>query len=45
MKIDAELNIKFPFDINLNKILPDLLRLRTKAHKPEIHFSQYNIHK
>ena len=41
MTIDAELNRKFPFDINLNKILPDLVRLRTKAEKPDIQFSQY----
>ena len=41
MTIDAELNLKFPFDVNLNKILPDLLRLTTKAQKPDIQFSQY----
>ena len=40
MATDAELNRKFPFDINLDKILPDLLRLRTKTQKPE-QFSQY----
>ena len=39
MTIDAELNRKFPFDIDLNKILPDLVRLRTKAEKPDIQFS------
>ena len=38
MTIDAELKIKLPFDINLNKILLDLLRLRTKAKKPDIQF-------
>ena len=40
MTVDAELNIKFPFGIDLNKILPDLHRLRTKAEKPDIQFSQ-----
>ena len=39
MTIDAEPNRKFPFDIDLNKILPDLLRLRKKAEKPDIQFS------
>ena len=38
MTIDAELKIRLPFDINLNKILLDLLRLRTKAKKPDIQF-------
>ena len=41
MTIDAELNRKFPFGFDLNKILSDLLRLRTKAEKPDIQFSQY----
>ena len=41
MTIDAELNRKFPFDIGLNKILPDLLKLITKAEKSDIQFSQY----
>ena len=41
MNIDAELNRKLPFDIDLNKILSDLLRLRTKTEKPDIPFSQY----
>ena len=41
MATDAELNRKFPLDIDLNEILPDLLRLRTKAEKPDIQFSQY----
>ena len=38
---DAELNRQFPFGIDLNKILPELLKLRTKAEKPGIQFSQY----
>ena len=38
---DAELNRQFPFDIDLNKILPELLKLRTKAEKPAIQFSQH----
>ena len=42
MTIDAELNEKFQFDIDLNKILRDLLRLRKKAEKPDIKFSQYS---
>ena len=50
MTTDAELNRKFPFGIDLNKqkqniqnkkILPDLIRLRTKAEKPDTQFSQY----
>ena len=41
MKIDAVLSGKFPFRIDLNKILPDLLSLRTKAEKADIQFSQY----
>ena len=41
MTIDVELIRKFPFDIDLNKILPDLFRLRTKTEKPEIQFSQF----
>ena len=41
MTIDAELNRKFPFDIDLNKILSDLLKLITKAEKSYIQFSQY----
>ena len=36
MKKDPELNRQFPFGINLNKILPDLLKLRIKAEKPGI---------
>ena len=39
MTIDAELNRKFPFYIDLKNILPHLLRLRTKAEKPEIQYS------
>ena len=42
MTIDAELNKKCQFDIDLNKILRDLLRLRKKAEKPDIKFSQYS---
>ena len=38
---DAELNRQFPFGIFLNKILPDLLKLRTKAEKPDIQFLQH----
>ena len=38
MAIEAELKINLPFDINLSKILLDLLRLRTKAKKPAIQF-------
>ena len=41
MTTDAELNLKFPFDVNLSKILPDLFRLTTKAQKPDIQFPQY----
>ena len=38
---DAELNRQFPFDIDLNKILPDLLKSRAKAQKLDIHFLQH----
>ena len=39
---DAELNRQFPFGIDLNKTLPPvLLKLRTKAEKPDIQFSQH----
>ena len=38
---DPQLNRQFPFGIDLNKILPDLLILRTKAEKPNIQFSQH----
>ena len=41
MTNDAELKRKFSFGIDLNKMLPDLLRLRTKTEKPGIQFSQY----
>ena len=44
MTIDAELNRKFPFGIDLNKILPDLLRLRTKT-KRSLTYDFHNIHK
>ena len=37
---DAELYRQFPFGIDLNKILPDLLKLRIKGEKPDIQFSQ-----
>ena len=37
---DAELNRQFPFAIDLNKILPGLLKLRTKAEKS----LPYNFH-
>ena len=43
--IDAELNRQFPLAIDLNKILPDLLKLRTKAEKPDIPFSQHKLSK
>ena len=36
----AELNRHVPFGIDLNKILPDLLKLRTKAEKLGIQFPQ-----
>ena len=35
------LNREFPFGIDLKKIVPDLLKLRRKAEKPNIHFSQH----
>ena len=35
---DAELNRQFPFGIDLKKILPVV---RTKARKPNIHFSKH----
>ena len=39
---DAELKRQFPFGIDLKKILPDLLlKLKTKAEKPDIQFSQH----
>ena len=34
-------NRKFPFGIDLNKILSDLLMWRTKAEKPDTQFSQH----
>ena len=39
---DAELNRQCPFGIDLNEILPDLIKLRTKAEKPAKQFSQHN---
>ena len=42
MTIDAaEQNRQFPLAVDLNKILLDLLKLRTKAEKPNIKFSQH----
>ena len=41
MTIDVELKRQFPLAIDLNKILPDLLKLRTKAEKPDIQFLQH----
>ena len=38
---DAELNRQFPFCIDLNRILPVLLKLKTKAEKPDTQFSQH----
>ena len=38
---DAELSRQFLFGIDLNKIFPDLLKLRTKTEKPERQFSQH----
>ena len=43
---DAELNRKFLIGIDLNKTFPELLlKLRTKAEKPDIQFSQYAYRK
>ena len=38
---DAELNKQFRFGIDLNKILPDLFKLRTKTEKSYIKFLQH----
>ena len=38
---DAEVNRQFPFSTDLNEMLPDLLKLRMKAEKPEIKVTQY----
>ena len=38
---DAELTRQSPFGIFLNKILPDLLKVRIKAEKPDIQFPQH----
>ena len=38
---DAELNRQLSFGIDLNKILPDVLKLRMKVEKPDIQFSQH----
>ena len=37
---DAELKRQFPFANDLNKVLPDLLKFKTKAEKSGIQFSQ-----
>ena len=41
MTTDAEINRQLLVGIDLNKILPDLLKLRTRAKKPDIQFSQH----
>ena len=41
MTIDAEQNRQLSLDIDLNKILPYLLKLGTKVEKPDIQFSQH----
>ena len=41
MTSDAELNSPFPLGIDPNKVLPDLLKLRTKGAKPCIPFSKH----
>ena len=41
----AELNRQFRFRIDLNKILPDLLKLRMKVEKSERQFSQHTHRK
>ena len=38
---DAELNRQFPPGTDLNKILPNLLKLKTKVVKHDIKFSQH----
>ena len=38
---DADLNSHFSLDIFLNKILPDLLKLKSEAEKPDIQFLQH----
>ena len=38
---DVQLNKQFAFGIDLNKILPDLLKLRMEAEKTDIQFSQH----
>ena len=38
---DAALNKQFTFGTDLNKILPNLHKVRTKADKPNTHFSQH----
>ena len=41
MRIDAEQNRQLLLAIDLNKTWPELLKLRTKAEKPDIQFSQH----
>ena len=41
MTIYAELNRKVSFGTDLNKILPELLRLIMKAEKPDIQLSTH----
>ena len=40
MTIDAEINRQLLVGIDLNKTLPDLLKLRRRANKPDIQLSQ-----
>ena len=39
MTIDVELNRKFPFGIDLNKILSDLLRLRKNEGREAVNYA------
>ena len=41
MTSDVELNSPYPLGIDPNKVLPDLLKLRTKGAKPYIPFSKH----
>ena len=43
MTTDAELNRQFPLAIDLNKTLPDLLKLRTKAGSLMYNFKHLSI--
>ena len=38
---DAQLNRQFAFGIDLNKILPDFLKLRMEEKRPGIQISQH----